>query len=1180
LTWFDVGELIWNFTAISQPAGIFLSFPFAASSNSLAAYTELEGTTAIAMSFPVVAKTMVDFCPKGSSADGHLAVTADGDFPVWSNPVGSSFLDLSQTDYSWCIWVYKGQNNPAVGHAQALWTLGDEVTMTSSSISAGFLNTANDRFYIIHNGNDSPISGSTEYSDTGSWVLWCGSFTYGTPSVTVLRNNVLVGTSAFVALDSPTAGKLTIGDRDVSMDASEHHMRGSFFDEFRLWSRVLSPSEFTQGYTAGLWTDYKMQIHLAFSVAATSGTTVFDYSGHGRHFTASTLQYADATVPSVCRTALFAHPGLPAQLLPGQEVSLMFYPNQDVAVDVALKIQVYNAKSEVKGTPFKSQMLNFVHNTRPALMFSFTVPASGDIFMFFSMADAGAYLFTPPDPISAVISPISGLCMHDDGHLATTNSPLLTPADYGIVQDFSSEQSLYGKGFTLSLWVKVNNFTGQTRTALMIGGDGLLASRYVTLSLDSFNHPMFTHVGFPLVGTEAVVQPHVWVLLTGVFTNNNRRRDLYMNSTLLTSDVGIVNDPYLGFKVVLGAVCDGSTTCVQPWNGAIDEVRVWSRELSSAEISQLFLHNYVSKSPGDLFALELYFPFSEHGGTQIGDISTRSPTRQMTLKNYGDSLSTASAPFVWEIGSPLCTRFNETISMCPVGYTDDGSIVFNGQATYGPLIRTKIGADLRAGSLASSLFKDITISFWTRRTTLPATVSTVLQIALSTHPTSPPPGNYLRIGFDGASQYKIFLDIPGNPRLEGVSEVQTGVWVQYTFSVRMLHLHPADNGGRQRVYRNGVWINSQIGTVDLNPNTLDVQLNVGGAAGLTTAELFEGRVDELIIFNEELDPSVIYTAYTTRSWLSQMAYASHYYPFSEKPTSNFRHQDYADGSYVSASSLSGKSTANPRPADEPLCLSNSISITNLRVGSVEVSGSPNNGRVRPTTPSVTVRVHPWRATSSPQGYGVQCFAVGRDTNAVIGSGKVVFTGGVSEADTFKVSGSAYPWRNLATFHVSVTWAKLITIPITNVTQNATISCRELTVTLPTSAPIPFEIANFPALPVYVQPLERPDATSNYFVVHRAQRFFLSRYCPTSVTQTDLIFYLNGTYQSAYRVTVPNNSPAASAAAGYPLGVVTLGNLSVLAKASLTGVSLVLNADYAIATSTSMHDSEVHALVVV
>ncbi len=152
--------------------------------------------------------------------------------------------------------------------------------------------------------------------------------------------------------------------------------------------------------------------------------------------------------------------------------------------------------------------------------------------------------------------------------------------------------------FTVSLWFKLkNNFSGAQRQNIFVLGDSF-SNNDVRVCLggtpnDSCNAPTgqlclsaYTGVGWAnACATPASWVNETWFHVVGTFSTTSGQA-IYVNGSLAGTNV---NTSRGGTVALLASLAGYPSTSDDPFNGSVDEVRIYNRALSTEEIKRLYL---------------------------------------------------------------------------------------------------------------------------------------------------------------------------------------------------------------------------------------------------------------------------------------------------------------------------------------------------------------------------------------------------------------------------------------------------------------------------------------------------------------------------------------------------------------------------------------------------------------
>jgi Concanavalin A-like lectin/glucanases superfamily/Glycosyl hydrolases family 2, sugar binding domain/Glycosyl hydrolases family 2 len=176
-----------------------------------------------------------------------------------------------------------------------------------------------------------------------------------------------------------------------------------------------------------------------------------------------------------------------------------------------------------------------------------------------------------------------------DGTLV--NDPAWTPGHNGNGLQFSGNAYVdtgaplvdtINGNYAVAAWVKIDNLDG-FQTA--VSQDGDTNSGYFLQYSDQDDRFAFSYVGVRAVAPTAPV-PGQWYHLVGVRDAKAGTLKLYVNGALAGSAAACVADSATGNTVIGRAKYGGNQ--VDFWHGAIDQVHVYDRVLTDAEVTELY----------------------------------------------------------------------------------------------------------------------------------------------------------------------------------------------------------------------------------------------------------------------------------------------------------------------------------------------------------------------------------------------------------------------------------------------------------------------------------------------------------------------------------------------------------------------------------------------------------------
>lgn len=264
------------------------------------------------------------------------------------------------------------------------------------------------------------------------------------------------------------------------------------------------------------------------------------------------------------------------------------------------------------------------------------------------------------------------------------NDVVLVPDDNSL--DLTS-------AFTLEVWVLPRAFDSyHTVLHKSTTGDAVnywLSTWTDEVSTGFFNRRWREHVtslSDPLVAGQ-------WYHLVAVFNNSGNRYQIYVNGVLRLSERQ--NRSPLANSTAL-EIGDGLAGNSEQFDGRLDEVRVWNRSLTSAEI-QGSMHRKISGAESGLVG---YWRFDEGSGASAGDLSPFGNTGTLTNMTMGDwVLSTAPVGDASHVGAGNGDLVESADVQVDLSWqtTPGSSALFSAiQINESPLVTTGLSGDIPA----------------------------------------------------------------------------------------------------------------------------------------------------------------------------------------------------------------------------------------------------------------------------------------------------------------------------------------------------------------------------------------------------------------------------------------------------------------------------------------------------
>lgn len=176
-----------------------------------------------------------------------------------------------------------------------------------------------------------------------------------------------------------------------------------------------------------------------------------------------------------------------------------------------------------------------------------------------------------------------GADINQDGKLNRSYNFVAVSGDYVNIPD--SENIDITGNFTICCWVKTtHNPAGDVGIVDRGYGDAVVGGYYLLLGSTTFLRGGFRHAGGHVIATgDTSISTGNWVHIAVTFDGDNVR--IYLNGALeATSAPTAVNPPSSENDIVFG----GRVSLNGWYNGLIDEIGLWDRQLVLSEIQELY----------------------------------------------------------------------------------------------------------------------------------------------------------------------------------------------------------------------------------------------------------------------------------------------------------------------------------------------------------------------------------------------------------------------------------------------------------------------------------------------------------------------------------------------------------------------------------------------------------------
>jgi Ca2+-binding RTX toxin-like protein len=427
-----------------------------------------------------------------------------------------------------------------------------------------------------------------------------------------------------------------------------------------------------------------------------------------------------------------------------------------------------------------------------------------------------------------------------NGPVWSSGTTLVTPNPSALRFDGTNDQVTvansgnlaFGTGsFTVSLFAKtgtgnrgvLGNFNGTNR------GWGLY---FYPTQVNFFGYGTLGTNDVPK--TAATLLNDQWHHVAGIFTHsgNTLKIDSYIDGTLVGTNTATVGNIASASALLFGRYLG------QPnYDGSLDDIRVYGRTLSAAEIASLAAgcgnagssssSSSVSSSTGSslsstssassactplaLTGLSALWKFDEASGTVVNDSTT--------FNNSGS----------------LVNGVTRTASGAPVNFSNPGALSFDGVNDHVLVPNT---FNLPSGSMAR------TVALWMR----PDMITNQAALVSLGNGSASGQKFIVMMGTSAGSTYAFTdgVNAANNVTLTGSQIPTTNAWHHVAFSM--------NGSGSWQYYLDGTLKKSGTFPVAINTNTNDVE--IGSRHDVATGH-FDGRLDDVRLYNKVLSASEI-----------------------------------------------------------------------------------------------------------------------------------------------------------------------------------------------------------------------------------------------------------------------------------------------------------------------------------
>lgn len=224
-----------------------------------------------------------------------------------------------------------------------------------------------------------------------------------------------------------------------------------------------------------------------------------------------------------------------------------------------------------------------------------------------------------------------------------TSSAISFSTDNGLVLDsaVTVEAWIYAQGWATisaqgSIFCKHSWTQGEQGYVLRAGGNGQLSFNFG--GLDPGGNPTSW---VEVLSANGALTLNTWYHVAGTFDGDTEK--IYINGNLAgTMPFQGTIVPATAFPPKIGMLSDPGIAASRYWNGKIDEVRVWNRARSQAEILADMNHHI---DPSLQTGLAGYWRFNETTGTIVNDLSPNANTGTVSNTSWTGLVPFNNAPF-------------------------------------------------------------------------------------------------------------------------------------------------------------------------------------------------------------------------------------------------------------------------------------------------------------------------------------------------------------------------------------------------------------------------------------------------------------------------------------------------------------------------------------------------------
>lgn len=509
------------------------------------------------------------------SGQGHHATIQGRDDVVWSDGQveGAVYLDgdneyffagdslsLNNIDFSVSFWEKKvstGNTRHIVGHG---------FNSASKGLHLGYRNS--NRMTFAFYSNDYDTDGT--YT-TSEWRHWTFTYDRSSGNRIMYLNGEFLKSNVTGTPYNPTNNPLYLG---ANFNAGSVHE--GYMDDIRIYNKVLTPDEISEIYQLPSYTFAPV---LGSATAQDTNNTTGIGVGDNLilKFSEATNEPDMGTKTLVDRYIYWYDKSL------GTDYTGSWSDNQTLVITV---VNATGADIDI-GDRIKIREVSGFSAVNDSSLWVHGQTTIDGLFTWFTFTDNLVAHYTFDNPDSKFIYDSAG-----NSHLSIQGNGSYYPDGvFGRGLHFDGDLTAITTGVNVSeqssttmLWEKRNSTVGTTQTQIQVGSEGSNSKRY-RLRYDTANKYHMDLYGADR-STGQTYTSSEWRHWAYSYDHILRTQRLYLNGNLILSESSDSNDFSGDTTLYLGS----SSSSSDPNYGSMDEVRIYNRVLSQAEIQQVY-HN-------------------------------------------------------------------------------------------------------------------------------------------------------------------------------------------------------------------------------------------------------------------------------------------------------------------------------------------------------------------------------------------------------------------------------------------------------------------------------------------------------------------------------------------------------------------------------------------------------------